>query len=171
MIDQELFKQHSPELYNIGRQLAESYRTEIRKADAVGSGTLVNFKWDIALDSKGLVLQFFLPDYWRQIEFGRRPTQKKGDGTMRKKIEEWIKDKGIVGNVRYDKKGRAYTPTPKQLSYLIARKIHQKGYDPRHPLEYAMTNSTQLQQQFVDTAAKIFTDQVKDMIVQINTTK
>lgn len=172
MIDNKLFSENSPQLYTIGKQIHDQYAQELRKVDAVASGTLVNSKWDIELDKNGLKLVFFLPEYWRYIEFGRRPTQNKGNGEVRRRIAEWIKDKGVSIQPRRDKNGRLYTPTEKQLVYMITNKIHKVGYAPRHPLETAMNNSEQLQRQFVDTATKMYVNQVMDdLIIMLNTTK
>lgn len=176
MIDQKLFIEHSPTLYNIGKQLADAYKAELRTADAVASGSLVQFRWDVKLEKNGLKLVYYLPEHWRYIEYGRRPTKNRGDGSVYKSIYNWILDKGITPKARYNSKGVKYIPTQKQLAFLITRKIHSEGYfspnhQGKHPLEKAMQKTKTLQQQFVDTATKMFTDQVKDLIVMLNTTK
>jgi hypothetical protein len=57
--------------------------------------------------------------YGEQLEFGRKPTTRGGDGSLKDRIAQWIKDKGIVAN----------DISEKSLIYLITRKIHEQGWD------------------------------------------
>jgi hypothetical protein len=90
-----------------------------------------------------------MPLYGKALDGGRLPTKEKTDGTMRGKVEDWIKRRALVGKYindnlqqRLDKQAKNKTNRPKkplkklafekavkQLSFLIARKIHKKGYD------------------------------------------
>lgn len=170
MVDKNLFIKYAPELYDIGKKIADGYKRELKNVDAVASGTLYNFKWDIKNDNT-LKLVFYLPEYWRYIEFGRRPTKNDGDGSVRRGIYNWILDKGIEPITRFDKNGKKYLPTKNQLAYLISRKIHNKGYDARRPLSTALTASKRLQDEFVNTVAKMLCKDATEMILQMNTTK
>lgn len=89
-----------------------------------------------------------MPLYGKALDKGRGPTKEKTDGTMRGKIEDWVKRRALVGKYitdnlqqRLDKQAKNKTNRPKkplkrlafeksvkQLSFLIARKIHKKGY-------------------------------------------
>ena len=89
-----------------------------------------------------------MPLYGKALDGGRLPTKEKTDGTMRGKVEDWIKRRALVGKYindnlqqRLDKQAKNKTNRPKkplkklafekavkQLSFLIARKIHKKGY-------------------------------------------
>lgn len=166
MIDTEKFKLYSPKLYNIGQALADKYRAWLVQTKAVASGTLKNFKWNIKSDQNGLKLVFYLPSYWRYIEFGRRKTVNGGDGSVRRKIREWIDIKGIQPKKKGD-----YTPTRDELADMITRSIHRRGYKPRKPLQSAISENKSLEQEFVNTAAKIFTGDIKEMLLELNTTK
>ena len=57
--------------------------------------------------------------YTEQLEYGRGPSGGKGGSgpSLRDKIFKWILDKGIMSDI----------PT-KSLAFLIARKIHAKGW-------------------------------------------
>ena len=154
------FIELSPKLYYIGLEIALNYKNELRRKNAVASGDLVNFQWDITPDENGLKLQFFLPEYWRYIEYGRRPTKVKGDGKLQEKIQRWIEEKGITPKDGISKKS---------LAYLITRKIHREGYKPRNCLQNALNDSKVLEQQFVDIVADIYAKEVKDMIIQLKT--
>lgn len=150
----------SPKLYDIGMEIALNYKNELRRKNAVASGDLINFQWDITPSENALKLQFFLPEYWRYIEYGRRPTVNKGDGKLREKIERWIDEKGITPKDGISKKS---------LAYLITRKIHREGYKPRNCLQNALNDSKALEQQFVDIVADIYSKEISDMIVQLKT--
>lgn len=155
----------SPKLYDIGMEIALNYKNELRRKNelgynAVASGDLINFQWDITPDENGLKLQFFLPEYWRYVEFGRRPTKNKGDGKLREKIERWIEEKGITPKDGISKKS---------LAYIITRKIHRKGYKGRNCLQIALNDSKALEKQFVDIVADIYAKEISDMIVQLKT--
>ena len=89
-----------------------------------------------------------MPLYGKALDGGRLPTKEKTDGTMRGKVADWIKRRALVGKYindnlqqRLDKQAKNKTNRPKkplkklafekavkQLSFLIARKIHKKGY-------------------------------------------
>lgn len=150
----------SPKLYDIGLEIALNYKNELRRKNAVASGDLINFQWDITPSENGLKLQFFLPEYWRYIEYGRRPTVNKGDGKLQEKILRWIDEKGITPKDGISKKS---------LAYLITRKIHREGYKPRNCLQIALNDSKALEKQFVDIVADIYAKEISDMIVQLKT--
>lgn len=59
--------------------------------------------------------------YTTQLQEGRKPTERGGDGSLLKAIEQWIVDKGIVGNIEGD-------ISVSSLAFLITRKIHREGW-------------------------------------------
>lgn len=177
MINQEIWIEKSPELYNIAEKLASLYRLEIEKAGAVATGRLKNFDWNIKLDQDTLKLVFTLPDYYYYIEKGRKPTKRGEGGVLVKAIYEWIQDKGITPKTKVNKKtGKKYQPTQKQLAYAIANAIHQQGYfRPGHygkkPLELAMNYGKQqgLKDQFLQTVGQMLGREVHDEILTLQT--
>ena len=70
-----------------------------------------------------------MADYWKYIENGRNP----GKFPPTSKILEWIMVKPVIP--RPDQNGKL--PTPKQLAYLIGRKIANEGYEGSHDLQRA----------------------------------
>lgn len=58
--------------------------------------------------------------YAEQLNSGRGPTKSKtkGDPTLKERIEQWIKDKGISSD----------DLEPSALAYIIARSIHMNGW-------------------------------------------
>lgn len=71
------------------------------------------------LTDTGFVI--YAKEYAYYLEYGRGPTRNSGDGTLRDRILQWIKDKGITPREGTDEK--AY----KSLAYVITRKIHREG--------------------------------------------
>jgi hypothetical protein len=150
-INTETWVEESPHLYDLGRDIANAYKNQLRKDDAVASGDLVNFKWDIVNTPDSLKLQFTLPFYWKYIENGRGPTIRSGNGSLRKSITEWIQDKGIVVPPKM---------TIEQLSFLISRKIHREGYEGRECLKKAKIKSKPLIEDFVNTIVKLYNNDI-----------
>lgn len=176
MINQEIWIENSPELYNIAEKLANLYRLEIEKAGAVATGSLKNFNYDVKLDQDTLKLVFTLPDYYYYIESGRGPTKRGENGVLVKAIYEWIQDKGITPKPITRKNGRKYQPTQKQLAYAIAKTIHREGYfRPGHhgkkPLELAMNYGKQqgLKDQFLQTVGQMLGREVHDELLTLQT--
>lgn len=64
-------------------------------------------------------LAIFGLNYTQQMQNGRAPTSGGGDGSVRAKILEWVRIKGIQPT---DPK-----TTLEQLAFLITRKIHREG--------------------------------------------
>lgn len=157
-MNEKAFIEHSPRLYDIGRELFNSYQQELIKADAVASGALLNGKWNIEHDDKHLALIFNLQDYWEEIEYGRKPTKNFINQGVREKIKQWILVKGIQLKPITLKSGEQKQPTIDEVAYAITQKIHKKGYKARHPLEKALNNNKNKITEFVDLSAKIYTD-------------
>ena len=153
-MDMDAFIEHSPQLYDIGREIAQAYRNELRDKGAVASGDLKNFKWDVEMTHYGLDLIFYLPEHWRYIEYGRgatSPNPKLGQRRLREIIKDWIEVKGIQ---------RPDISTD-SLAYLIARKIHTQGYKARHPLQNAINITRPLQERFTELVSDILLEEIK----------
>lgn len=124
------------ELDNVNRIL-EDYREDfinilterLKMAGRVASGQLINnLETNIKTKGTEIAITLIHADYLLQTTEGRGPTQNGGDGTVQEKIEQWIRDKGILPTEKTDRDGKRYLPTEKQLAYLIARKIHREGF-------------------------------------------
>ena len=157
-MNEKAFIEYSPRLYDLGRELFNQYQQELIKADAVASGALLNGKWNIEQDDKHLALVFNLQDYWKTIEYGRKPTKNFIDCNVKEKIKQWILVKGIQIKPKQLKNGEQRQPTLDSVAYAITQKIHKEGYKARHPLEKALNNNKALVNEFVDLSAKIYTD-------------
>ena len=157
-MNEEKFIEYSPRLYDIGRELFEQYQQQLIAEDVVASGALKNGKWNIEQDDKHLALVFNLQDYWKTIEYGRKPTKEAKDGTVWRKIKQWILVKGIQFKPKQLQNGEQRQPTLDEMAHAITKSIHKKGYKAKHPLEKALNNNQSLINEFVDLSAKIYTD-------------
>ena len=64
-------------------------------------------------------------EHSEQLEYGRGKTKTggtKGSGKLIDQIKQWIKDKGIVSNIKNDNDNST-------LAFLITRKIHREGWN------------------------------------------
>ncbi len=62
---------------------------------------------------------------FEQLEYGRGKTNSggsKGGGKLIDDIKQWIRDKGIVSNIKNDSDNST-------LAFLITRKIHKEGWN------------------------------------------
>lgn len=149
----EAFEEHSPKLYDTGRKIANEYKNQIKAVNAIASGELYNFKWDIEHIGQRLELIFNLPEQWRFVEYGRGPTKNSGSGQVRRSIAEWVRLKGL----------QPYPDqTNEEMIYAITRKIHSKGFPARFPLERALKKSTALIQQFEDITVEMLNSEIEN---------
>lgn len=115
---------------NIVERMLELYRNQLIDKNINASNTLSNTATTIVeVDGTTLSVSFNLEDYWKYVEYGRRP----GKRPPIDAIERWIKVKPIIPDPI---NGRV--PTTKQLAFLISRKIGMEGTKAQRPLEKAV---------------------------------
>lgn len=128
------------ELINLNNVMAtlEQYAQEVRNQyqdnlilnDRIASGDLLNsVEYQVVQNGMTYEVQLRLQDYWKYVEYGTKPHFPPVD-----KILEWIMVKPVLP--RPNDKGDL--PTPKQLAFLIARKISQRGTRGSEDLEEAL---------------------------------
>lgn len=117
-------------------QIANAYRNELTNQGKVASGKLRDFKVEIVQDDRWFNIIFNLEHYWKYVENGRSP----GKFPPIDAILNWIKIKPVVPHPI-----RNRVPTTKQLAFLIARSIAQKGIKPTYALQNTLV-SPQVQQ-------------------------
>jgi hypothetical protein len=114
-----------------GEIIAEEYKNRLQNEGINASGKLSDsVKSLFKINGNTYEVDLQLEEYWKQVENGRRPTKKKGDGELRRAILQWIRVKPVIPTP-YDGK----LPTEEQLAYLISRKIHRFGYEGKQPLK------------------------------------
>jgi hypothetical protein len=120
----------NPAITNIVERMLELYRNQLIDKNINASNTLSNTATTIVeVDGTTLSVSFNLEDYWKYVEYGRRP----GKRPPIDAIEQWIKVKPIIPDPI---NGRV--PTTKQLAFLISRKIGMEGTKAQRPLEKAV---------------------------------
>lgn len=123
-------------LLEYGKEVRNLYQLNLVHSDRIASGELLNsceFKLEVNGSIYNVVLS--MADYWKYVEEGRSP----GKFPPTSKILEWIMIKPVIP--RPDTNGKL--PTPKQLAYLIGRKIANEGYEGSHDLKRANDSTLQ----------------------------
>lgn len=117
------FKHTLKVLDDFGKEIITNYRSEL-EADNKANGELYRtLSYTVKQGTSGWVISVSLEEYWRYIEYGRKP----GKFPPLSAIENWIKVKQIIPHPMTLKSGKTVLPSIKQLSFLIARSISQKG--------------------------------------------
>lgn len=92
----------------------------------------------IKTKSDGNSASMLMQDYWKWVNFGRKPGSVSEKGKLN--IESWVARKGlnpskIIDDMRTKKLGRQPSKTTpfnkakKQLAFIVSRKIKVKGYE------------------------------------------
>lgn len=102
------------------------YRDRLARNNRVASGALLNsVECRVEVDGRAYEVKMTLQDYWKYVEYDTRPHWPPVAA-----IQRWIEIKPVIP--RPDAKGRI--PTPRQLAYLISRKIARVGTEGSHDL-------------------------------------
>jgi hypothetical protein len=96
----------------------------------------------------GLVFTLKMNDYWDAVNSGRSPTSGSGDGALKRNLIRWVKTrklKVVISKRRESKakslkdkkekkayKQETFDQAVERVAYLVARKIHKKGYEGNH---------------------------------------
>ena len=119
-------------LLEYGKEVRNLYQLNLIHNDRIASGNLLNsVEFDLEVNGRmfNVCLDWGDVDYWKYIEEGRNP----GKFPPTNKILEWIRIKPVIP--RPDSRGKL--PTPKQLAFLIGRKIANEGYEGTHDIKNA----------------------------------
>lgn len=122
------FKNTIEVLNSFGRLLVEEYKDSLIRNEVNASNKLFkSVKYLFKSDNRYLEIDLELENYYWYVENGR----KAGKFPPINKIEEWVKVKPVLPY--RDKNGKL--PTLNQLTYLIGRKIKEKGIEGKHLLQ------------------------------------
>ena len=121
------FKHTMKALNDFGKFIITNYKSQL-EAEKMNNGELYrNIKYSVSTGTGGWVISVSLADYWKYIEYGRRP----GKMPPLEVIEKWIDVKQIKSHSMTLKSGKTVIPTIPQLSFLIARSIGRRGIPPK----------------------------------------
>ena len=121
------FRHTMKALNDFGNFIITNYKSQL-EAEQMNNGELYRtISYSVSTGTGGWVISVSLADYWKYVEYGRRP----GKMPPVSAIENWINVKQIVPHSMTLKSGKSVVPTIPQLSFLIARKIGRDGIRPR----------------------------------------
>ena len=145
------FKHTMKALNDFGNFIITTYKSQL-EAEQMNNGELYRtISYSVSTGNSGWVISVSLANYWKYVEYGRRP----GKMPPVSAIENWINVKQIIPHSMTLKSGKTVIPTIPQLSFLIARSIGRRGIAPK-PL---FKNS-------FEAAKKQFMQVIKDAITQ-----
>ena len=126
----------------------------------IASGELYNSVQSLVIvNGQRYSVVLSLADYWKYIENGRPA----GKFPPTSKILEWITVKPVIP--RPDDYGRI--PTPKQLAFLIGRKIANDGSEGSHELKNANDSTLQKwQDRIVNALALDVSSYLQKIVIQ-----
>ena len=121
------FKHTMKALNDFGQKIVENYKAELQACNYQDGQLYRTLSYSVKMDNSSWLISISLEEYWKYIEYGRRP----GKMPPLDVIEKWIKVKQILPRPLTLKSGKSVVPTIPQLSFLIARKIGRDGIRPR----------------------------------------
>ena len=121
-------------LHEYAKEAEQLYKSKITEGGKNASKKLLNsVKSNVIVGENAYEVTLALEHYWKFVEGGRKGKDSSPPGAVYKAafppvdaLLEWIKVKPVIP--RPGNNGKI--PTPKQLAYLIGRKIEQKGIEP-----------------------------------------
>jgi len=141
------------------RQMVVSlYRDKLIDDDHVASHALIdNINYIIKKGDKEVEVDLRLRDYWKYVENDTKPHFPPINAIL-----EWVKVKPVLPSKTYDGK----LPTQKQLAFLIARKIDEKGTNGSHDLQQTVQEVNAMFEQRIGEA---ITQDLNDAMISIIT--
>lgn len=130
MADLFIFTKTAEVLKRYAEDVQELYKQNLIKSDHLATENLLNsVHTEVVKGSARIAVDMELADYWKYVEFDTRPHFPPPSALLK-----WITVRQIVPYP--DAKGRI--PTPKQLAFLIGRKISRVGTKGSHDLTNAV---------------------------------
>ena len=121
------FKHTIQVIDEFGRLIVDNYKAELEACGYQDGQLYRTLNYSVSTGTGGWVISVSLENYWKYIEYGRRP----GKMPPLDVIEKWINVRRIIPHSMTLKSGKTVIPSVKQLSFLIARSIGQRGIQPR----------------------------------------
>ena len=121
------FKHTIQAIDEFGRLIVDNYKAELEACGYQDGQLYRTLSYSVKMNSSSWLISISLEEYWKYIEYGRRP----GKMPPLDIIEKWINVRQILPRPLTLKSGKSVVPTIPQLSFLIARKIGRDGIQPR----------------------------------------
>ena len=152
------FKHTMKALNDFGDFIITNYKSQL-EAEQMNNGELYRtISYSVSTGTGGWVISVSLADYWKYVEYGRRP----GKMPPVSAIENWINVKQIVPHSMTLKSGKTVIPTIPQLSFLIARSIGRRGIAPKPLFQKSFEAA---KQQFMQVIKDAITQDIKESLV------
>lgn len=136
----------------------DKYQQNLASDDATASGVLINsVKYILDFRENMFEVSLSLAEYWKYVEYGRRAGGKFPPPSA---IRKWIEVKPILP--RPMKNGKL--PTLNQLTYLISRKIAEKGIRPRNILEKTLE---EINREYEEKISEALTQDLTDAMDEV----
>ena len=152
------FKHTMKALNDFGKFIITTYKSQL-EAEQMNNGELYRtISYSVSTGNSGWVISVSLGDYWKYVEYGRRP----GKMPPVSAIENWINVKQIIPHSMTLKSGKTVIPTIPQLSFLIARSIGRRGIAPKPLFQKSFEAA---KQQFMQVIKDAITQDIKESLV------
>ena len=152
------FKHTMKALNDFGKVIIDNYKSQL-EAEQMNNGELYRtISYSVSTGTGGWVVSVSLADYWKYVEYGRRP----GKMPPISAIENWINVKQIVPHSMTLKSGKTVIPTPPQLPFLIARSIGRRGIAPKPLFQKSFEAA---KQQFIQVIKDAITQDIKENLI------
>ena len=152
------FKHTMKALNDFGNFIITTYKSQL-EAEQMNNGELYRtISYSVSTGNSGWVISVSLADYWKYIEYGRRP----GKMPPVSAIENWINVKQIIPHSMTLKSGKTVIPTIPQLSFLIARSIGRRGIAPKPLFQKSFEAA---KQQFMQVIKDAITQDIKENLI------
>lgn len=152
------FKHTMKALNDFGKVIIDNYKSQL-EAEQMNNGELYRtISYSVSTGTGGWVISVSLADYWKYVEYGRRP----GKMPPVSAIENWIKVKQIIPHSMTLKSGKTVIPTIPQLSFLIARSIGRRGIAPKPLFQKSFEAA---KQQFIQVIKDAITQDIKENLI------
>ena len=122
------FKHTIQAIDEFGRLIVDNYKAELEACGYQDGQLYRTLSYSVKMDNSSWLISISLEEYWKYIEAGRRAGAKMPPLDV---IEKWINVRQIIPHSMTLKSGKTVIPSVKQLSFLIARSISQKGIPAR----------------------------------------
>ena len=151
------FRHTMKALNDFGKVIVTNYKSQL-DAEQMNNGELYRtISYSVSTGTGGWVISVSLAEYWKYIEYGRRP----GKMPPVSAIENWIKVKQILPRPLTLKSGKSVVPTIPQLSFLIARSIGRRGIPPKPLFKKSFEAA---KQQFMQVIEDAITQDIKESL-------
>ena len=152
------FRHTMKALRDFGQKIVDNYKAELEACGYQDGQLYRTLSYSVKMDNSSWLISISLEEYWRYIEYGRRP----GKMPPISAIENWIKVKQILPRPLTLKSGKSVVPTIPQLSFLIARKIGRDGIRPR---PFFKQSFEEAKREFLEVIKDAITQDIKESLV------